>query len=1025
MKKLFHIVFATALLLGAAACTDLLDPNLRGLGRTQQVPENAKVTLYFSVPEDVKTKADMAELPSISTMHVFVFNKVGMLIETAKAKQLGSVTANGTDAAKHWAVDLQMGAAERHLHFIADLPADFEIPATGSEASLLASITTKAPAAAYWQRIVLEHGIDAYRYNGTGQYSYVDPTTGEKHTVAVPGTVSGDTYSYEDVEAGETITITVNKGDYINSAGKKILDAKGLYASEELQERVSLIPMIRNFAQIHVKSSMSTFTILQAALINTPKEGFVAPYNDIANEFVAPYMEAGTTTLTEAAVKASGYTATIPAAGIDVPTKDPETQKLVGVTYKTPVTVDGDTYVPFFMYERHLPTENPTSLLIQGTLNGSTKWFKIEIADEDGDYFPIYRNFTYVVDIKGLSADGYDTPEEAVDNAPVGDLSASTETATLNQISDGKGLRLWVEYIDYTDMDANPNEHTVTLLYKLSYTSSAATPVTTILNEYVEPTIKAYANTDAAIKSFTTAAYTGPDESTPDGQSGWNQATVTLYGVGENMKKSDLHVLAELTAAENPGGYAKKISRDVTYRVLPKQPLTVTATPLTSDAADMPTTVTITLPPNLGYSVFPLTLMIEAGNNGLMTTEGLAVESGETISGIESKTNTFYFLKTVAYSEYEASRSFTCSFKTTKGSSDTYTNATTIYVKDKEGRFEVASCELTAPGSAAVFALSTNSVTVNPDQTKATFVIRSSTSGTWNLTTSDPENVKVSPASGTGNRTVTVTFPKNTSHSTTATHTVTASLEGFENQTFTITQDPVSFNFTETAVSVRGTARRATVGLVSNGPGTWTLTASNGATLSDGTQSGTTITGTGSKDITISFPENTSSTAVDYTITGSMEGFDNQVCTITQRALVRREITFTTNQRNVNFPNGTNAKTNDGVTLDFGSSIRGRNNNYLEISDGGQFSISTTTEASIKSIKITYTDYNYGRSGYNNNYSTSDPATSSGHVYATENGTTGTWTGDSQTVNLTMYRYRSNNNNYYTRISSIVVTTEE
>ena len=95
MKKLFHIVFATALLLGAVACTDLLDPNLRGLGRTQQVPENAKVTLCFSVPEEVKTKADMAELPSISTMHVFVFNKVGMLIETAKAKQLGSVTANG------------------------------------------------------------------------------------------------------------------------------------------------------------------------------------------------------------------------------------------------------------------------------------------------------------------------------------------------------------------------------------------------------------------------------------------------------------------------------------------------------------------------------------------------------------------------------------------------------------------------------------------------------------------------------------------------------------------------------------------------------------------------------------------------------------------------------------------------------------------------------------------------------------------------------------------------------------------
>ncbi|MBR3408453.1 MAG: hypothetical protein IKG86_06400, partial [Paludibacteraceae bacterium] len=274
MKKIFNIILMAALLLGAYSCTDLLDPSLRGLGRNQQLLENAKVTVYFGVPEEVTTKADMAAQPSISTMHVFVFNKIGVLIETAVARELGSVTSNGEAGAKHWAVDLQMGAAERHLHFIADLPSDFEIPKTGSEVALIQSITTKTPAAAYWQRIVLANGIDAYKYDGTGEYSYVDPTTGESHTVAVPGTVSGDTYSYEDTEAGETITITVNKGDYINTSGKKVLDAKGLYASESLSRQLTLIPMIRNFARIQLTSSMSGFTIVQAALINTPKEGF-------------------------------------------------------------------------------------------------------------------------------------------------------------------------------------------------------------------------------------------------------------------------------------------------------------------------------------------------------------------------------------------------------------------------------------------------------------------------------------------------------------------------------------------------------------------------------------------------------------------------------------------------------------------------------------------------------------------------------------------------------------------------------
>ena len=192
---------------------------------------------------------------------------------------------------------------------------------------------------------------------------------------------------------------------------------------------------------------------------------------------------------------------------------------------------------------------------------------------------------------------------------------------------------------------------------------------------------------------------------------------------------------------------------------------------------------------------------------------------------------------------------------------------------------------------------------------------------------------------------------------------MTASLEGFENQTFTITQDPVSFNFTETAVSVRGTARRATVGLVSNGPGTWTLTASNGATLSDGTQSGTTITGTGSKDITISFPENTSSTAVDYTITGSMEGFDNRVFTLTQRGVVWTEVTrnLTINQTTVT-SNGNDVPYSGDYDSEIGLVFNGvsdyAHNSATRLNQNCSFTLSTKegTTKSISRIVIRFTE---------------------------------------------------------------------
>lgn len=673
MKKIYNLILTAALILGAVACEEELAPNLPD---EQIIPEDARVTVTFGVPADIDTRANMANEPTIESMHVFVFSKVGVLIEAVPARSFGKVTTNGVSGAKFWVADLQMGAAERHLHFVANLPSNFVIPSSGSEASVMQSITMKAPAAAYWQRVVLPHGITAYRYDGASTYTYVNPEDGETKTVAVPGTYNSSTrtYTYEDTSAGESIT--VYEGDYINTNGHKILDGKGLYASKETSEAVSMVPMIRNFARIKVKSSWSGFTINQVALVNTPKEGFIAPFNEVSNEFVAPYIAAGTTAVTTTAIDATNYPATIPAAGID---------KTTPTSFVT--TPDSDGYFTLFMYERGVPTSDATCILLQGTRSGTPRWYKIEITDEQGEYFPIYRDFTYVMDIKSISgSNGYDSATSANAAAPLGDISSSAETATLEQITDGKGLTLHVEYIDYTDMDADTTAHTTTLLYKCYYTPTTGSAQ--VLTDLVDLSIVPYANTDSAVVKITKASYNGTD--TPDRSNGWYKATVTLAGVGGTMKKSDVHVEANLSSSQNPGGYAKKLSRDVTYRVLPKQNLTVSASALASDAAGQTTTVSITLPANLGYSVFPLTLMIEAANNCL-TSETLTVETGKSLAN--GTTNTFYFLKTISYSDYQTStdRVFNCVFKTTKASGN---RPTTIYVKDKGGRFDVATATL-------------------------------------------------------------------------------------------------------------------------------------------------------------------------------------------------------------------------------------------------------------------------------------------------------------------------------------------
>ena len=132
-----------------------------------------------------------------------------------------------------------------------------------------------------------------------------------------------------------------------------------------------------------------------------------------------------------------------------------------------------------------------------------------------------------------------------------------------------------------------------------------------------------------------------------------------------------------------------------------------------------------------------------------------------------------------------------------------------------------------------------------------------------------------------------------------------------------------------------------------------------------------------------------------------------------------KTVTFVTNGQDGNFPNGTNSKPIDDITLTFANNnaFRERANGYLELNDNSTFTVSSSA-GNITSITINYTDYDHGKSGRQNNYSSSNPATTSGTVYATNNGTTGTWSGNSNSITFTMRRASNQN---YTRIASIVV----
>ena len=782
MKRIIAICCAVLLV---AACVEPIQPYT---GPVLNEPEDgAPVTLTFSLPP--MTKAAMAHDPAISTIHVAVFNQAGVLKQFEQATlthPTNEVLSGVSENNPTYSVQVHMSAAKRILHFIADSPvATFDqlvaLAGTSGEDAVLNALTTTDGEAAYWQRVELDR-IDAYTYKG-GVYRCPDGTT--------RGTEGANSYTY----VINNQTITVNAGDYIKRDGQKVLDGTGYFQSDYVAGEVANIPLVRNFAEIKVTDNPnSNFHPVKFALVNVPNAGFVAPFDTKKDEFAKAYI--GKESLVHSDVAATNYPGSLVG---DINTDMPAAEAFIPIS-KTA-----------YMYERPLPnTQEPsTCILVAGEYNvdGAKKdtegntWFKIEIADPSGQYFPIYRGISYEIKIGTIDGSlGYGSAKEAFDDYPIGDISDMTSTATLESINDGKGTTLWVEYIDYVATQAEEK----TLYYTMYYQPSGSTTPQYLLNDIELSVTHPYEDPSrAAIVGEVTVEDGVFTTGTPDANKQWKKATVPLAAVGQSTKYSTLTVTGTTPAAA--GG--RKISRKVNYEVMGvRQFQYFRATSLTSEAKGQQTRLDIGLPADLGFSLFPLQLMIEAQNQSYASEGHLPVEYGNSLF-VEDAKGQFYYVMTIEYEDYldrvrrQGIPEYRLFFTTTRTGTADASNATTFAIRDKVklGRttpyFEKARCEVTVGGD--IFEFSKTDMTVAASRTQVLFHVRSSSAGTWSLQ-SDNSAVEISPSTGTGSQLVTVTLPENTSTTATNTYTITGSLTGFGPATLVIKQSPVTVLETET-----------------------------------------------------------------------------------------------------------------------------------------------------------------------------------------------------------------------------------
>lgn len=682
MKKTFYIL--SVILFAAMGCTKEFEQSF--VNEDQTVPDGAQVTLTFSVPTTPQTRAEMALKPDFSPtkskMHVLVFNaKTGSLLEVREAVLTDSANDNGPSHKATYRVALTMGSTARVLHFIIDAPTyetdgsvynetglgykydldedgnpDVAVYLGDSESTVASKLFTTDGKAAFWQRVELPNGLKAYTYPGGTPKYY---TAAEVKTGPL-----GDYY----IDHNDQV---VNVGDFINEDGDKITTGTGYLASQVVQDEVAVIPMIRNFTLIQVTSIWSNFILEKAALVNIPYGGFIAPYDADAGQFVDLYSGVKDAyTFTAETVGATGYNPLIPTTKSGII----RTFREEGATLPTAVNAENGV-VNLFMYERGIPTSDATAVIVGGKLNNQERWFKFDMNDSEGQYPAIYRDITYEMKISEVAGSaGYTSMQAAFDAPAIGDISANPATKTLTMVSDDNRGCLWVDFIDYTHVGESA---TATLRYKFWRIDHPE-----VTSENVAISVS-HSTSDQAITGFTNgAAY--PDTDTQDGQSGWYYTTVTLSGTGGSIKRSVLRVKGTYTITGTDGTTKdKSLYRDVTFTVMNNQDFGLDVSKLQSDAISKETTITITLPDNLGYSVFPLVVRIEADKQNINPTDNIPVDHGpSTIPG--KNVNSFYFLYTIDYSKYSTGiRDFEAKFKTTK----TTGNETEIYISDSKGYF--------------------------------------------------------------------------------------------------------------------------------------------------------------------------------------------------------------------------------------------------------------------------------------------------------------------------------------------------
>ena len=484
--------------------------------------------------------------------------------------------------------------------------------------------------------------------------------------------------------------ILVEEQEVVQSDGtKKIV----VSLVDAIKDKFMHVPLVRNYAEITVTNAITdnTFHFIGFTVYNLLDRGTVAPYNSNTQKFQSFFeytSDGGIRNYSYPEISDFGH----------------EGHTLTSAQLITDFVRNDDGKVrifasnePFYVYERKVSVmtdeeekwrESPPHIIIKGrynqgkevdTLRSPIYYYKMDLVytDKDADeikYYNILRNFQYDFNITRIHDVGYSSWEEAVAGAAGNNISGSSSTSKLTNISDNEG-RLWVSYTDITLV----TDDAVVFRYKYipNYYGTEG-------NEYkkdaVHNELVRFENVYDTLGKPVGDVITRIEVAEEDATDGWREVTIYVNEPTEIIRQQ---ILSLRTNNAN-------LNRQIRHTLRKKLEMEVECTPKVPGAILQPVQVDIKLPLGMTEDMFPLALNMETKDRTLSpdaakNEDPIPVTAGPSI--VEGRVGQSSYYYTVTIPTFDAYKALPndgdMKVVTTHWQTNMAANASTFYVDNK------------------------------------------------------------------------------------------------------------------------------------------------------------------------------------------------------------------------------------------------------------------------------------------------------------------------------------------------------